>query len=89
MFQHICYHEADIFEFERQSAQHWMATLGYGERIPALLLIRRRPKVPPSSDAVESELQYISAKEIIEATGLSALNCPLGFVQRKGSTRLF
>lgn len=45
LFQHVRYHEADILEFERQSAQHWMAILGDGERSPALLLIHRRPKV--------------------------------------------
>lgn len=28
LFQHVRYHEADILEFERQSAQHWMAILG-------------------------------------------------------------
>ena len=25
LFHHVRYHEADILEFERQSAQHWMA----------------------------------------------------------------
>jgi hypothetical protein len=34
LFQHVRYHEADILEFERQSAQHWMAILGDGERVP-------------------------------------------------------
>ena len=24
LFHHVRYHEADILEFERQSAQHWM-----------------------------------------------------------------
>lgn len=25
LFHHVRYHEADILEFERQGAQHWMA----------------------------------------------------------------
>lgn len=28
LFRHLRYHEADIFEFERQGVQHWMAILG-------------------------------------------------------------
>jgi hypothetical protein len=63
----------DILEFERQSAQHWMAILGDGERVPRA--VTHPPKAEgdhPPSDAAESELQYISAKEIIEATGLPA-----------------
>ena len=73
LFQHVRYHEADILEFERQSAQHWMAILGDGERVPRA--VTHPPKAEgdhPPSDAAESELQYISAKEIIEATGLPA-----------------
>ncbi|MDD3445926.1 MAG: hypothetical protein PHS60_10975 [Zavarzinia sp.] len=34
MFHHVRYYDADIFDFERQSSQHWMAILGDGERIP-------------------------------------------------------
>ena len=26
LFHHVRYHETDIFEFERQSAQHWMSS---------------------------------------------------------------
>ncbi len=73
LFQHVRYHEADILEFERQSAQHWMAILGDGERVPRA--VTHPPKAEgnsPPSDAAESELQYISAKEIVEATGLPA-----------------
>ena len=73
LFQHVRYHEADILEFERQSAQHWMAILGDGERVPRA--VAHPPKAEgyhPPFDTAESELQYISAKEIIEATGLPA-----------------
>lgn len=34
LFHHVRYHETAIFEFERQSAQHWMSILGDGERVP-------------------------------------------------------
>jgi hypothetical protein len=73
LFQHVRYHEVDILEFERQSAQHWMAILGEGERVPRA--VNHPPKAEgdhPPADAAESKLQCISAKEIIEATGLPA-----------------
>ena len=73
LFQHVRYHEADVLEFERQSAQHWTAILGDGERVPRA--VTHPPKAegdPKPSDAAEPELQYISAKEIIEATSLPA-----------------
>lgn len=34
LFHPFRYHEADILEFERQSAQHWMAILSDKARIP-------------------------------------------------------
>ncbi len=73
LFQHVRYHEADVLEFERQSAQHWTAILGEGERVPRA--VTHPPKAegdPQPSDATEPELQYISAKEIVKATGLPA-----------------
>lgn len=73
LFQYVRYHEADVLDFERQSAQHWMAILGDGERVPRA--VTHPPKAegdPQPSDTAESELQYISAKEIVEATGLPA-----------------
>ena len=73
LFQHVRYHEADVLEFERQSAQHWTSILGDGERVPRA--VTHPPKAagdPQTSDAAEPELQYISAKEIIEATSLPA-----------------
>ncbi|MBZ4186632.1 helix-turn-helix domain-containing protein [Thermomonas sp. RSS23] len=73
LFQHVRYHEADVLEFERQSAQHWTAILGDGERFPRA--VTHSPKAegdPQPSDAAEPELQYISAKEIVEATSLPA-----------------
>ena len=73
LFHHVRYHEADIIEFERQSAQHWMAILGDRERVPRG--VTHPPKEAtdrPDADAAEPEVEYSSAKEIVEATGLPA-----------------
>lgn len=54
LFQHVRNHEADILEFERQSAQHWMAILGDGERVPRT--VTHPPKTgcdPQPSDTAE------------------------------------
>ena len=73
LFHHVRYHQADILEFERQSAQHWMAILGDGERVP---LSATHPYI---FDVVLLFfyiflflLQYVSAKEVVEATSLPA-----------------
>lgn len=73
LFHHVRYHEADIIEFERQSAQHWMAILGDRERVPRV--VTHPPKKAadqPDADAAEPDVKYFSAKEIVEATGLPA-----------------
>ena len=73
LFHHVRYHEADIFEFERQSAQHWIAILSNGERVPRT--VTHPPKNADDSqlpDAAEHEVQYASAKDVVEATGLPA-----------------
>ena len=73
LFQHVRYHEADVLEFERQSAQHWTSILGDGERVPRAVTHPTKAEGDPQpSDTAEPELQYISAKEIIEATSLPA-----------------
>jgi hypothetical protein len=73
LFQHVRYHEADILEFERVSAQHWTAILGDGERVPRAITHPPKTKGDPRpSDTAKPELKYISAKEIVEATGLPA-----------------
>ena len=73
LFHHVRYHQADILEFERQSAQHWMAILGDGERVPrAATHPQRIDGDPQPSDTAEPELQYVSAKEVVEATSLPA-----------------
>lgn len=73
LFHHVRYHEADILEFERQSAQHWMAILDEGERVPRI--VTHPPKnadQPHAPVATEPEVQYASAKEVVKATGLPA-----------------
>lgn len=73
LFHHVRYHEADILEFERQSAQHWIAILGDGERIPKA--VTHPPKDAsdlPDSGSAEPDVQYVSAKDVVDATGLPA-----------------
>jgi len=73
LFHHVRYHETDIFEFERQSAQHWMAILGDGERVPrAVTHPPKNADAPQLPDAAEPAVQYVSAKDVVEATGLPA-----------------
>ncbi len=60
------YHEADILEFERRSAQHLMALLGINREF--------KPAEPDATlgqglDA-EAESHYLTAKEIAEAASL-------------------
>lgn len=73
LFHQVRYHEADIIGFERESAQHWMAILGDGERVPRV--VTRPPRVAddaPAPETAEPEIQYVSAKDVIEATQLPA-----------------
>ena len=80
LFHHVRYHQADVLEFERQSAQHWTAILGDGERVPRA--VTHPPKAegnPQPPDATEPELQYISAKDIVEATSLPEIKPRVAF----------
>lgn len=59
LFHHVRYHEEDILEFERQSAQYWMAILGDGERVPRAVTHppknaddRQSPEAPRAGGAV-------------------------------------
>jgi len=73
LFHHVRYHETDIFEFERQSAQHWMAILGDGERVPrAVTHPPKNADAPRLPDAAEPVVQYFSTKNVVEVTGLPA-----------------
>lgn len=66
LFRHVRYHEADILEFERRSAQHLMTLLGINREF--------KPAEPDATlgqglDA-ETDSHYLSAKEIAEAASL-------------------
>lgn len=72
-FRHVRYHEGDILEFECKSAQHWMTILGDGERVPRAVTHPPKTVVEYQSlDATEFEVQYVSAKDVVEATSLPA-----------------
>ncbi len=63
LFRHVRYHEADILEFERSSAQHLMTLLGINHEFK------------PADVEVGEELDvdgghYLTAKEIAEAASL-------------------
>ena len=66
LFQYVRYHEADILGFERQSAQHWSAILGDGERVPKVVT---RPQEQPETEE-DAGAFYVTAQDVIEATGL-------------------
>lgn len=72
LFHHVRYHEADVFEFEQQSAQHWLTILGDRERVPRIATHppkgaadRKEQNTPPDPMVI-----YVSSKEVAEATGL-------------------
>ncbi|MFN3377360.1 MAG: helix-turn-helix domain-containing protein [Burkholderiaceae bacterium] len=68
LFRHVRYHEADILEFERRSAQHLMTLLGiHREFKPA----GAGEKDAPVMDLdAEAESHYLTAKDIADATSL-------------------
>jgi hypothetical protein len=66
LFRHVRYHEADVVEFERRSAQHLMTLLGINREF--------KPAEPEATldqglDA-EAESHYLTAKEIADAASL-------------------
>lgn len=72
LFHHVRYHEADVFEFEQQGAQHWLTILGDRERVPRIVTH------PPKGAAEHNEqnghpdpmVNHVSSKEVVAATGL-------------------
>lgn len=63
LFRYVRYHEADIIEFERRSAQHLMTLLGINREFkPAEV------EIVDGADAEESH--YLTAKEIADAASL-------------------
>lgn len=64
LFRHVRYHEADILEFERRSAQHLMTLLGINREF--------KPEVPEAAQGLDAKAEdiYFTAKEIAEAASL-------------------
>lgn len=70
LFRLVRYHDADVLAFEKLGAGHWQALLDKGERVPRAV---SRPRTPAEAETPEEiEDHYVSAKELIEATGLPA-----------------
>lgn len=70
LFHHVRNYEADIFELERQNAQHWIAILGEGKPVPrAVTYPPKNADDAQPSNHPEPDVQYVSAKETIEASG--------------------
>ncbi len=68
LFHHVRYHEAEVLAFEKLGASHWQALLDKGERVPRAV---SRPKAPAEAEpGEETEEHYVSAKEVVKATGL-------------------
>ncbi len=64
LFCHVRYHEADILEFERRSAQHLMTLLGINREF--------KPVKPDADQDLDAETagHYLTAKEIAKAASL-------------------
>jgi hypothetical protein len=58
LFHHVRYHEVDVFEFEQQSAQHWLTIPGDRERAPRHLPPVTCPNVKNSSARIASPVAH-------------------------------
>ena len=72
LFHHVRYHEADVFDFEQQSAQHWLTILGDRERVPRIVTHPPKEIPTPKDQDIQADpaVHYVSAKEVVAATGL-------------------
>ena len=71
LFHHVRYHEADVFDFEQQSAQHWQTILGDRERVPRIVTHPQKASAAAEQDdQPDPAVHYVSAKEVLAATGL-------------------
>ncbi len=72
LFHHVRYHEADVFDFEQQSAKHWLTILGDRERVPRIVTHPPKEVGAPKEQDVQPDpaVHYVSAKEVADATGL-------------------
>ncbi|MDP2025714.1 helix-turn-helix domain-containing protein [Sulfuriferula sp.] len=63
LFHSVRYHEADVFDFEQQSAQHWLTILGDRERVPRIVTY-------PPKDAAE-EINVTQVRRLMRLTLLA------------------
>jgi hypothetical protein len=72
LFRHVRYHEADVFDFEQQSAQHWLTILGDRERVPRIVTHPPKDSVASTEQDAQTDpaAHYVSIKEVVAATGL-------------------
>ena len=63
LFRHVRYHETDILEFERRSAQHLMTLLGINREF-------KPTDVEVGEELDVEENHYLTAKDIAEVTSL-------------------
>ncbi len=71
LFHHVRYHEADVFDFEQQSAQHWQTILGDRERVPRIVTH------PPKASAAPAE-QDAQPDPAVCTTSAPRKSSPLG-----------
>ncbi len=72
LYRHVRYHEADVFDFEQQSAQHWLTILGDRERVPRIVTHPPKDSVASTEQDTQTNpaTHYVSTKEVASATGL-------------------
>ena len=72
LFHHIRYHEANVFDFEQQSAQHWLTILGDRERVPLIVTHPSKNSVASTEQDAKTDqaAHYVSTNEVAAATGL-------------------
>ncbi len=75
LFRYVRYHDSDVLDFERQSAQHWMGFLGRDESAPIILASETIGSDSSRGDKdAESDTGslYLTGKEVAAITGLPA-----------------
>ena len=75
LFRYVRYHDSNVLDFERQSAQNWMGFLGRNESEPIMLTPETTGSDSESGDQdVESDVEslYLTGKEVAAITGLPA-----------------
>jgi transcriptional regulator with XRE-family HTH domain len=70
LFHYARYYEADIFEFERQGAQHWLNIHDKGDSLCRVYEQSPTPADGSDSEVKKSLIQYLTANEISQVTQL-------------------